>query len=110
MIKKADIFLMLSVILVAVVMLCGAFVLRSDGKKAVVTVDGEVFGEYLLSEDQTIAISTKSGNNTVCISDGKVTVTTADCPDHYCVRHIAIDSVGETIVCLPHRVIIEIKE
>lgn len=32
----------------------------------------------------------------------------ADCPDHYCVDHAAIDKVNETIVCLPHRVVLEI--
>ena len=34
----------------------------------------------------------------------------ADCPDQYCVEHAAIDKVNETIVCLPHKVVLEITE
>lgn len=38
----------------------------------------------------------------------RVSMIEADCPDHYCVDHAAIDKVNETIVCLPHRVVLEI--
>ncbi len=110
MVKKGDILLSAFFVVIAVVMLVCAFCFRTSGKKAVISVDGKVFGEYLLNDEQTVNISTEKGNNTVVIKDGKVLVKTADCPDGYCVDHVAVDSVGETIVCLPHRVIIEIKE
>ncbi len=110
MVKKGDIILSVFCLITAAVMLAGALVFKTDGKKAVITVDGEVFGQYALSEDQTVRLSTERGTNTVTIRDGKVTVTDADCPDRYCADHVAIASVGETIVCLPHRVVIEIKE
>lgn len=110
MVKKGDILLSAFFVVTAVVMLICAFGFKQDGKKAVISVDGKVYGEYLLSEEQTVEIPTQKGKNTVTIKDGKVSVTEADCPDKYCVNHVAIDSVGETIVCLPHRVIIEIEE
>ena len=87
-----------------------AFVFKTDGKMAIITVDGETFGKYELSKEQEIVIKTELGENTVQINGGKIKVTAADCPDRYCVDHIAIDSTGETVVCLPHRVVIEIKE
>lgn len=110
MVKKGDILLSAFFVVTAVVMLICAFLLKEDGKKAVISVDGRVYGEYLLSEEQTVEISTEKGKNTVTIKGGKVTVSEADCPDKYCVNHVAVDSTGETIVCLPHCVIIEIKE
>ena len=110
MVKKGDILLSAFFVLIAVVMLICAFWFKQDGKKAVISIDGKVYGEYLLSEEQTIDISTEKGKNNVVIKAGKVSVQDADCPDKYCVNHVAVDSVGETIVCLPHRVIIEIKE
>ena len=32
----------------------------------------------------------------------------ADCPDQICRNHAAISQTGETIVCLPHKAVIEI--
>ncbi len=110
MVKKGDIILSVVCILAAVIVLVFAFALKTDGKSAVITVDGETFGEYLLSDEQEIIISTEFGTNKVQIKDGKVSVSDADCPDRYCVDHVAIDSTGETVVCLPHRVVVEIKE
>ena len=34
----------------------------------------------------------------------------ADCPDKYCVKQGKIKNVGETIVCLPHKVVVEIEK
>ncbi len=50
------------------------------------------------------------GSNTIKIEGGGVTVTDADCPDGYCVSHVKISNEGETIVCLPHRLVIKIEE
>lgn len=33
----------------------------------------------------------------------------ADCKDQICADHKAIEKSGETIVCLPHKVVIEIR-
>ena len=35
-------------------------------------------------------------------------MTDADCPDKLCVKTGRISKTGETIVCLPHRVVVEI--
>lgn len=110
MVKKGDIILSVGCIFAAVLLLVLAFIFKADGKTAVITVDSEVFGQYKLSDEQDIVIKTEHGENMVQISNGKITVTAANCPDRYCVDHVAIDSVGETIVCLPHRMVIEIKE
>ena len=32
----------------------------------------------------------------------------SSCPDLICVRHKAVSETGETIVCLPHKLVIEI--
>ena len=109
LVKKGDIVLSAFFVLLAVGLLIFAFYFKTSGKKAVVSVDGKIYGEYFLNENQTIEIATEKGKNTLTIKNGKIEVTAADCPDGYCVDHVAVDSVGETIVCLPHRVIVEIK-
>ena len=35
-------------------------------------------------------------------------MTSADCPDHLCVKQKAISKEGESIICLPNKVIVEV--
>ena len=78
---------------------------RSFGESSanvVVRVDGEIYGEYPLNSNKVIELSTERGNNsTVWMED-------ADCPDKVCVKTGKIKNPGQTIVCLPHRTVIEI--
>ena len=46
--------------------------------------------------------------NLISVTDGKVVVEAADCKDQICVRHKPVSSKGESIICLPHRLVVEI--
>ena len=46
--------------------------------------------------------------NLISVTDGMVVVEAADCKDQICVRHKPISSKGESIICLPHRLVVEI--
>lgn len=76
-----------------------------------VTVDGKVYGTYPLSKDDTIEIKNVDGDvtNTIVIKDGVADVTAADCPDHLCVKQKAISKEGESIICLPNKVVVTVK-
>lgn len=110
MVKKGDIILSVGIIVLAVILFFGFFLFKTEGKQVVITVDGEVFGTYSISTDREIEVKTERGVNIVAIYDGKVSVTAADCPDKYCVNHVAVNETGETVVCLPHRMIVEVVE
>lgn len=73
-----------------------------------VTVDGEQVVLYPLDEDREVLLSGIGGTNLLQIEDGKASVTEADCPDKICVRSAAISRRGQTIVCLPHRLVVEV--
>ncbi len=81
---------------------------KEDGGVAVVTVDGIVVEEFSLDEDLEQIIETPNGYNIISIEGGIVHISDADCRDHICVEHIAIDKTGETIVCLPHKLVVEV--
>lgn len=49
-----------------------------------------------------------TGYNLIRIADGSVSVVSADCHEQICVHHKPITGEGETIVCLPHRLVVEI--
>ena len=78
------------------------------GGWAVVTVDGAEAGRYRLQEDQEISIQTERGYNLLVIREGTASIAEADCGDHTCVRRGMVSRTGETIVCLPHRLVVEI--
>ncbi len=76
-----------------------------------VTRDGETYGTYSLSKDQTISIKDGNGyvTNTLVIRNRKAYMESADCPDKLCVRQKSISLVHETIVCLPNKVVVTVE-
>ena len=59
---------------------------------------------------QRIEIPGKIGKCILIIYDGKADMESADCPNQICVHHSSISHKGETIICLPNRVAIEIVD
>lgn len=82
---------------------------RRDGSQVVVYRDGQRAESFPLSEDRTFEIVSANGTNRLVISDGEAYLTNADCPDRLCVQMGKIKYDGQTIVCLPHKVIIAIE-
>lgn len=60
-------------------------------------------------KEQVIDIKSKDGVNTIKIVNGEVTMIEADCDDKVCINFGSISKVGQSIVCLPHKVVISIK-
>ncbi len=58
---------------------------------------------------KTIPLETEYGYNLIEFGDNEVRVIEADCPDKYDVKQGSISRIGETIICLPNRMVIEIK-
>lgn len=79
---------------------------------AEIQVDGKVYKEVPLSghhgEDQ-LEIKTDKGRNLVVIKDESIGITEADCPDKICIKEGFVSKPGATVVCLPHKVLIEVK-
>ena len=68
--------------------------------------DGEFLYSLPLSVDTQLRIDSKQGSKTITIADGKIAVTQADCPDHYC-KDRGYCNGGAQIVCLPNRLVIK---
>lgn len=98
-------------ILAVLVFVCAALAmvfLRPTGAATAVRVisDGQVKQVLPLNEDTRLEIVTIHGTNVVEVKDGKVAVTQADCPDHYCMDR-GYCAGGPQIVCLPNRLVIK---
>ena len=108
---RNDILLILCILLIASAGVFYLYGLRPSGDTVVVSVDGKEYGVYPLSEDITQDIYTgKNGEylNRLVIKDGKAYMETANCPDGICVSHRPIFRNGESIVCLPNRVVVTV--
>ncbi len=81
---------------------------KESGSQVRIMIEGSEYGTYSLFEERVIEIANEHGYNRFIISQGKVFMEEADCPDGYCVEHKAIRHVKETIVCLPHKLVAEI--
>lgn len=77
-----------------------------------VQVDGREIKQIdFATSDRVIheTIQTEYGRNVLEIGRDYVKVIEADCPDQLDVLQGAIDSPGQLIVCLPNRLIIEVR-
>lgn len=107
--KLNDKILILGVIIAAILMWI-LFSFRGIGKEVVVYRDGEEIYRYELMDEIHLSMEYHEGQeNVIDIKDGKVSVTSATCPDQICVQQGEISEKGETIVCLPHKLVIEIQ-
>ncbi len=104
--KRNDLILAGAILAVAAVILAFQFFRQGNGEQLVeISVDGEVFGTYDLTDDQTIKIG---NTNRVVIEDGAARMEWADCPDQICVNHRAVSKNGESIICLPNQVVVTV--
>ena len=110
--KNRNDVLFIAVLLLSVVLAGAAFFfLRGEGDSVTVSVDGKHYGTYPLRTDLTLSIRTGAGDtqeNLLVIRDGHAYVESATCPDGICAAHKPISREGESIVCLPHRVVITV--
>lgn len=111
--KRNDLLLIAGCLCVALSAYFGLLFLQGAGTKngvAVVTIDGAEYGRYPLDIELTKRIELSDGSyNVLEIKDGEAEITEASCPDGICVKHRPIRSKGQSIVCLPNQVIVEIE-
>ena len=77
-----------------------------DASRAKITSGGTLIRVVDLAVDQAFTVESEDGYNVVTVQDGKIAVTEASCPDHYCMAR-GFCSKGAQIVCLPNRLVIE---
>lgn len=112
-IKKNDIRLALAV-LAAALSLFGwqryHYGKMEGNARVIVEREGEMIGNYPLADEERLTFTDDRGRkNVMAIRGGQVSMEEADCPDKLCVKHKPIDRNGESIICLPHKLVIRIE-
>ena len=107
--NKNDIILIGALFLSALLVFVGVLLFRTPGKKVLVSIDGVATVSFDLSQQKSYLIEGyNGGSNMLIIENGQAWVVDSTCPDHLCEKMGKISNVGESIICLPNRVTVEI--
>ena len=108
-IKKSDIIILISCILVFGLLTFFVRYNGNDGDYILVSVDGAEYKKLSLDDEGEYEIDGfNEGKNVIVIEKGEAKIIEANCPDGLCMSQKPISADGETICCLPNRVFIEV--
>ncbi|MDR2465140.1 MAG: NusG domain II-containing protein [Streptococcaceae bacterium] len=72
-------------------------------------VNGKIIKDFPLSKNTEYVYIEKDGDeNVIEVKNNRIRIARANCPDQVCVRRGWISKGGETIVCLPHKLVLEV--
>lgn len=105
---RNDLFLIAGLMLSSLIILLVTFHVRESGAYVKVTVDGTFYGEYPLSQDAEIPIRNGQNYNLLVIQDESAYIKEASCKNQLCVHQGKIRYDGQSIICLPNKVVISV--
>lgn len=104
---KLDLFLYLIVFSLIIYLIINA---DRDGKSDFVTIKTESGNyRYNLDKDQIHTFSGPVGETIIEIKDNKVHILSSDCHNKTCVESGYIENGGQTLVCLPNKIVVKIE-
>ena len=106
--KKRDIVLAAVLLILGIT---GVLIVKyglKSGNTADIYIDDKLVQTIDMSVDDEYTFQTDKGSNTVEVRNCAVSMKSADCPDKVCVRMGTKNRNGETITCLPHKLVIEV--
>ncbi len=104
--KKRDFILIITVISISIILSLLLFFNTKKGNTAVIYVNGEKYCEADILKDSEINIF---DTNTAVIENGEIYMKSSTCPDKLCIRQGKISNNSKKIICLPNKVVIEVK-
>lgn len=110
--KKGDIIVIFCLVVIfsfSLVLINKSFITTTD-KYISVQVNGEEIKKITFSKEKKVyPIRTTFGINILEVSEDGIRVIEANCPDKLDVKFGRIDKVGQAIICIPNRLVIQIK-
>lgn len=85
---------------------------KPSGRTVEIISDGKVLYELDIENepDREITVEYEGRKNIIKIENGDIYVSTAECPDHTCMKMGRLSENGVPIVCLPNKLMIRYKE
>ncbi len=105
-----DIVLIVICILIAGFSYLAINIFSSDtGNMVVVKADGEIVAQMPIDKDTTFRYEAGDDINIIIIKNTRVYISEANCSNEECVNQGSIGHAGQSIVCLPHKLVITIE-
>jgi hypothetical protein len=109
--KKADILLIGGIIAFGCVLGVVILLTQHKGNIVQVRVDGTIIENLQMTDNLTYEINgVNGGTNLLIIQGGEAWVEEASCPDGLCKNMGKISQVGQSVICLPNKVVVEILD
>jgi len=106
---RRDMVFLAALFLLGLGLTLGIYMFSSGGSEIRITADGRLYGTYDLGKDQEISVETERGGvNLIAIENGAAYMKAANCPDGLCMHQGRISRDKQTIVCLPHKLVVEV--
>lgn len=106
---KKDMLLTGALLLTGIIIAVFIWISSEKGQTVQVRVNGSVVSEYPLAQDRTVILNgADGGTNVLVIENGTARIDKADCPDELCCKTGRISRSGQSIICLPHKLTVEI--
>ena len=106
---RLDVIIIAAFIAAGIIFALFLFTGGHKGSIVKISVDGEVIKEFPLDKDATYEIEGYDGGmNLLVIENGEAYIKEASCPDGLCIHMGRISTAGQSVVCLPNRVVVSI--
>ena len=113
--KKLDLIIIVNLVVLSFlphILFAKTLYKNNSSTYASIKISGDFYKNIPLSSNknvQHVVIKTPHGNNTLIIKDNSIQIKDADCHDEICIKQGVVSKVGQSIICLPHELVIEIK-
>lgn len=113
--KKLDIIIIVSLLILSFmpsIIFSKSISENYNSTYASIKVNGKFYDNIPLSSfkgEKTFTIKSTYGTNDVLVKDNTIKIIKANCKDELCIKQGEMSNVGESIICLPNELIIEIK-
>ncbi|WP_426348864.1 NusG domain II-containing protein [Alloiococcus sp. CFN-8] len=113
--KKLDIIIIAVLLIISFIpeVLFGIkYSVEASETYAEITIGGKLYKTVSLSEnggEDSFIVHTDQGFNEIEIKDNSIAIIDANCNDKLCLEIGHITDPGESIICLPHKLMIEVK-
>lgn len=107
--RRADVILIGVLAAVGAIAVLLLLQFSPTGSRVQVRVAGTVTASYPLNQNASYLIQgADGGTNLLILEDGTARIEEASCPDGVCIHTGRIHRSGQSIVCLPNQVVVEI--
>jgi len=107
---KKDLFVFIILAFIIIIMTAGVFVLyNKTGENACIYSNGELIKIMPLNKNDEYLYSYENHYNKIVVENGYVFIEEADCSDKVCIEMGKINKIGDSIICVPHKLKIIIE-